>query len=44
VLWYPADPADVLVYGRFGTRVDRFFITVGCILLVAGGAVASLAR
>jgi Protein of unknown function (DUF3592) len=45
LVWYdPADPADVLVYGRYGTRVDRFFIAVGCILLVAGAALASLAH
>jgi len=43
LVWYdPADPADVLVYGRYGTRVNRFFIAVGCMLLVAGAALASL--
>jgi hypothetical protein len=45
LVWYdPADPADVLVYGRFGTHIDRIFIVGGCILLVAGAAIAALAH
>jgi hypothetical protein len=43
LVWYDlADPADVLVYGRRGKRVDGIFIAIGCVLFVAGTAIAAL--
>ena len=43
LVWYdPDDPADVLVYGRQGRRVDGIFIAIGCVMFVAGAAIAAL--
>ena len=37
LIWYdPADPDDVLVYGRWGRTADRAFLTVGLLLIVVG--------
>lgn len=45
LIWYdPADPADVLVYGRWGRAVDRAFLTAGLLLIVAGLVIAAAGR
>jgi Protein of unknown function (DUF3592) len=44
LVWYdPADPQDVLVYGREGRLSDRAFTVAGLLLILAGAAVAALA-
>jgi len=41
LIWYdPADPDDVLVYGRWGRAVDRAFLIVGLLLIAVGTAIA----
>src|SRR3984957_12167879 len=45
LVWYdPADPQDVLVYGRLGRQVDRAFVAVGGILVLAGAGIAAFAH
>jgi hypothetical protein len=45
LLWYdPADPEDVLIFGAGSRRVDQAFLAVGGLLVVAGAAIAALAR
>jgi Protein of unknown function (DUF3592) len=45
LVWYdPADPEDVLVFGRGSRRVDEAFLWAGGLLVLAGAAVAALAR
>jgi hypothetical protein len=42
LIWYdPADPDDVLVYGRWGRTADRVFLTAGLLLIAAGTAIAA---
>jgi hypothetical protein len=41
LIWYnPADPADILVYGREGRAADLAFVIVGAILTLGGAALA----
>jgi hypothetical protein len=41
LIWYdPADPQDVLVYGREGRRADRAFVLVGALLILVGTGIA----
>jgi Protein of unknown function (DUF3592) len=41
LIWYdPADPDDVLLYGRWGRAADRAFLTIGLLFIVAGIAIA----
>lgn len=41
LIWYdPADPDDVLVYGRWGRTADRVFLTIGLLLIGMGTAIA----
>ncbi len=41
LIWYdPADPDDVLVYGRWGRAVDRAFLIVGLLLILIGTAIS----
>ena len=41
LIWYdPADPDDVLVYGRWGRAVDRAFLAAGLLFILIGTAVA----
>ena len=45
LIWYdPADPEDVLVFGRDGRRSDWAFVTGGLLLVVAGVVVAVLSH
>ena len=45
LIWYdPADPDDVLVYGRWGRTSDRVFLSVGLLFVVAGLAIAATGR
>ena len=45
VIWYdPADPDDVLVFGRTGRRADWAFVAAGLLLVIAGIVVAALSR
>jgi hypothetical protein len=44
LIWYdPADPADVLVYGRQGLVLDAGFVIVGAVLVAAGAIIGILA-
>jgi Protein of unknown function (DUF3592) len=44
LIWYdPADPAEILVYGREGRASDLAFMVVGAILALAGTVIAILA-
>jgi Protein of unknown function (DUF3592) len=41
LIWYdPADPDDVLIYGRWGRVSDRAFVTAGTLLILIGAAIA----
>lgn len=41
LIWYdPADPEDVLVYGRWGRTSDRVFLAAGLLLILIGAAIA----
>ncbi len=41
LVWYdPADPQDVLVYGREGRIANRLFLAAGLLLLLIGAAIA----
>jgi Protein of unknown function (DUF3592) len=43
LIWYdPADPDDVLVFGRAGRLSDWAFVTGGLLLVVAGAVVAAV--
>jgi len=45
LIWYdPADPDDVLVYGRWGRTSDRAFLTLGLLLIAIGMAIAVAGR
>jgi hypothetical protein len=45
LVWYdPADPADILVYGRYARRTDKVFIAAGSLLILVGAAIAAFAR
>ena len=45
LIWYdPADPDDVLVYGRWGRAADRAFLAAGMLLILIGTAVAVAGR
>jgi len=45
LIWYdPGNPADVLVYGHPGRRGNAFFLALGCVTLVGGLVIASLAH
>jgi hypothetical protein len=44
LIWYdPADPAEILVYGREGQAADLAFVVVGAILALAGAIIAIVA-
>ncbi len=44
LVWYdPADPSDVLVYGRHGRLADGLFVAAGCVLIFVGAMIAGLA-
>jgi len=37
LIWYePADPSDILVYGRYGRASDLAFATIGVAFVLAG--------
>ncbi len=41
LVWYdPADPRDVLAYGREGRLADRAFVAVGLLMVVVGVSIA----
>jgi hypothetical protein len=41
LVWYdPADPTDVLVYGRWGRSVDRAFVAIGALFILIGAWLA----
>ena len=41
LVWYdPANPDDVLTYGRTGRRSDWTFLAAGLLLIVAGAVIA----
>jgi hypothetical protein len=41
LVWYdPADPRDVLVYGREGRIANRLFLAAGALLILIGAGVA----
>jgi hypothetical protein len=43
LIWYdPADPDDVVTYGRTGWRLDWAFLTAGLLLIAIGLVIASL--
>ncbi|HTT52628.1 MAG TPA: DUF3592 domain-containing protein [Streptosporangiaceae bacterium] len=45
LIWYdPADPDDVLVYGRWGRTADRVFLATGLLFIAAGIAIAAAAH
>ena len=45
LIWYdPADPDDVLVYGRWGRAADRAFLATGVLLILIGTAIAVAGR
>ncbi len=45
LVWYdPADPGDVVVYGRQGRHADWAFIAAGLFLIAIGVALAGFAR
>jgi Protein of unknown function (DUF3592) len=45
LIWYdPADPDDVLVYGRWGRAGNLAFLATGLLLLLAGLALAAAGR
>lgn len=42
LIWYdPADPDDVLVYGRWGRVPDWAFLAIGAALILAGAGIAA---
>ena len=42
LVWYdPEDPADVLVYGRWGRSADRAFVAAGALCVVIGACLAA---
>jgi hypothetical protein len=42
LVWYdPADPGDILVYGRDGRASDEVFLVIGLVLLTIGLVVAT---
>jgi len=42
LVWYdPEDPADVLVYGRWGRSADRAFVAAGALCIVIGAWLAA---
>jgi hypothetical protein len=44
LVWYdPADPDDVVTYGRAGRRGDLAFLAAGLVLIAAGLTMAALA-
>lgn len=44
LIWYdPADPTDVLVYGRYGRTSNLVFVIVGAVVAVAGALIGILA-
>jgi hypothetical protein len=45
LVWYdPADPADVLVFGRYSRRADRLFVAGGLLLVAIGTTIAVVAH
>ena len=43
LVWYdPADPQDVLVYGRDGRIADLGFVLAGTVFVLAGAAIAAI--
>jgi Protein of unknown function (DUF3592) len=45
LVWYdPDDPADVLVYGRWGRSADRAFVAAGSVFIAIGAALTALGR
>jgi Protein of unknown function (DUF3592)/Mu transposase, C-terminal len=44
LIWYdPADPQDILVYGREGRVSDLMFVLAGAMFLLAGAGIAAFA-
>ena len=42
LIWYaPADPLDLLVYGRWGRSADRAFVAAGALCIVIGAWLAA---
>jgi Protein of unknown function (DUF3592) len=45
LVWYdPDDPADILVYGRWGRSADRAFVAAGSLFIAIGAGLAALGR
>jgi hypothetical protein len=45
LVWYdPADPEDVLIYGRGGLRADGAFLAAGLLFVTLGAAMVALVR
>src|SRR5262249_45982935 len=45
LIWYdPADPEDVLVFGRYGRLTDWAFVIGGLLLVLSGIIVAAVAK
>jgi hypothetical protein len=43
LVWYdPADPGEVLVFGREGLITDRVFVAIGSLLLLSGVLIAAV--
>ena len=41
LIWYdPADPSDILVYGREGRMSDLMFVAAGAVFMLAGAGIA----
>jgi hypothetical protein len=41
LIWYdPADPSDILVYGREGRASDLVFMAAGAVFMLAGAGIA----
>jgi hypothetical protein len=44
LIWYdPADPFDILVYGREGRASDLMFMAAGAVVMLAGAGIAVFA-
>jgi hypothetical protein len=45
LVWYdPADPQDVLVYGRDGRIAELGYVLAGTVFVLAGGAIAAFSH